>query len=207
MFTQYDEEPVILEYLKGRTGRFLDVGAADGVTFSNTRALYLAGWKGTVVEPNPCMAAKLLATYGDDPDMAVVVGAVIDTPDIVGQINPAPVRMMVSPDDFVSTTEDANWRLWAQSVRFQPCRVAAMTVQATLAVSGPVSMLSVDTEGTSLSLCRSLLLWHLVIHDQKIPDLVVVEFDDHRQKAEDMLKSFGYDVAHSSAINMIGVRA
>jgi FkbM family methyltransferase len=40
-------------------GTFVDIGAHDGVTFSNTYILEQKGWNGMVVEPNPLVYEKL----------------------------------------------------------------------------------------------------------------------------------------------------
>lgn len=40
--------------------RFLDLGANDGVTFSNTKALYDFGWNGTYIEASPSAYNRLL---------------------------------------------------------------------------------------------------------------------------------------------------
>lgn len=53
MYSQNKEEEVILKYFEGKTGSFIDIGANDGITFSNTRALAERGWKGVLVEPSP----------------------------------------------------------------------------------------------------------------------------------------------------------
>lgn len=67
-YTQNDEQPVILRELAHiKNGNFLDIGAHDGESLSNTRALALSGWRGTLVEPNPCLFLSLLGRYrGDD---------------------------------------------------------------------------------------------------------------------------------------------
>lgn len=53
-YSQHGEELVILEFFKGKTdGRFLDIGANDGVTGSNTRALAELGWGGVLIEASP----------------------------------------------------------------------------------------------------------------------------------------------------------
>lgn len=52
-YSQNKEEEVILKYFEGKTGTFIDIGANDGITFSNTRALAERGWKGVLVEPSP----------------------------------------------------------------------------------------------------------------------------------------------------------
>ena len=54
MYTQRDEEPFILKHfeLMKSPGRFLDIGAFNGETFSTTRQLALNGWSGVCVEPS-----------------------------------------------------------------------------------------------------------------------------------------------------------
>lgn len=52
-YSQNKEEEVILKYFEGKAGTFIDIGANDGITFSNTRALAERGWKGVLVEPSP----------------------------------------------------------------------------------------------------------------------------------------------------------
>ena len=60
MFSQRDEEQVILDHFGDRVGTFLDVGAYDGITFSNTHALALKGWSGVCVEASPSCFVKLM---------------------------------------------------------------------------------------------------------------------------------------------------
>lgn len=58
-FTQNMEELHIVQNLPAN-GRFLDIGAHDGVTFSSTRALLLNGWSGVYVEPDPVVLTEQL---------------------------------------------------------------------------------------------------------------------------------------------------
>lgn len=62
-YTQNDEERVILDYFKGYVGTFADLGANDGITFSNTRALAERGWKGVLIDADPEAFAKLEKLY------------------------------------------------------------------------------------------------------------------------------------------------
>jgi FkbM family methyltransferase len=57
------EQDYILEYFKGKIGTFADVGANDGVTLSNTRALSELGWRGVFVEPSPKSFERLKRNY------------------------------------------------------------------------------------------------------------------------------------------------
>jgi FkbM family methyltransferase len=78
-FTQTDEQPVILRELADiPNGKFLDIGAHDGQTLSNTRALALSGWSGTLVEPNPCLFLELLKRYGHDQKFTLINAAMSD---------------------------------------------------------------------------------------------------------------------------------
>lgn len=58
-FSQYGEDLVIHDYFKGSSGHFLDIGANDGVTFSNTWKLSMNGWSGTYVEGSPFVFERL----------------------------------------------------------------------------------------------------------------------------------------------------
>ncbi|MDR3193366.1 MAG: FkbM family methyltransferase [Treponema sp.] len=57
---QADQDVLAYLYFKGkRTGFFLDIGAYDGKTYSNTYALEQLGWKGVCLEPLPDAFARL----------------------------------------------------------------------------------------------------------------------------------------------------
>lgn len=62
-YTQNDEERVILDYFKGKTGTFCSLGENDGVTFSNVRALAERGWSGVMIEPDPEAFSRLEKLY------------------------------------------------------------------------------------------------------------------------------------------------
>lgn len=51
MYSQREEEIVILNYFNGFTGHLLSLGENDGKTFSNALALIEQGWSGDLVEP------------------------------------------------------------------------------------------------------------------------------------------------------------
>lgn len=79
-YSQNDEQEFILKFFASISpylvGRFLDIGAHDGESLSNTRALALAGWSGVLVEPHPVHFHKLWQLYGGNPNKVLVNGAV-----------------------------------------------------------------------------------------------------------------------------------
>lgn len=61
-YSQFGQDKWILEkFFPGKdNGTFVDIGANDGITFSNTYLLEQKGWKGIAVEPNPSVYKKLV---------------------------------------------------------------------------------------------------------------------------------------------------
>lgn len=62
-YSQNSEQDIILNYFGDRKGTFLDLGANDGVTLSNTRALADLGWTGVLVDASPKAFKKLQENY------------------------------------------------------------------------------------------------------------------------------------------------
>lgn len=62
-YSQNKEQEVILNYFKSHVGTFCDIGANDGITLSNTRALFELGWKGIFIEPDPNAFKRLKNNY------------------------------------------------------------------------------------------------------------------------------------------------
>lgn len=60
MYSQNNEEQIILEYFKDFKGTAVDIGANDGVTFSNTKRLSELGWDVHLIEPSESAYNKLI---------------------------------------------------------------------------------------------------------------------------------------------------
>ena len=58
--SQYGQDRVALELLgKPNEGVFIDIGANDGLTFSNSLLFEEKGWKGICIEPHPTIFSEL----------------------------------------------------------------------------------------------------------------------------------------------------
>jgi FkbM family methyltransferase len=78
-FSQTNEQDIILRHFADCCcGNFLDIGAHDGESLSNTRALALSGWSGTFVEPNPNLFLRLVNLYGTDARFTLINSAMSD---------------------------------------------------------------------------------------------------------------------------------
>ena len=60
-YSQFEQDKVVYEsYFQEKTnGYFVDIGAHDGVTFSNSKFFEEQGWKGVCIEPNPVVFEQL----------------------------------------------------------------------------------------------------------------------------------------------------
>ena len=66
-YSQYGEENFLNDFFKNlETGFLVDIGAADGLRYSNSRHLIENGWSGLLVEPNLKNFNKLKSLYSDN---------------------------------------------------------------------------------------------------------------------------------------------
>ena len=72
MYSQNDEEKWIMDFYGSFVGKFLDIGAHNGIELSNTRRLVELGWNGVCIEPSPTVFAQLLRLYERTPTVAAV---------------------------------------------------------------------------------------------------------------------------------------
>jgi FkbM family methyltransferase len=80
--SQQKEQRIIGRYLQGMqtpySPFFVDVGAYDGVTGSNSRFLAELGWGGIVIEPTPQAYAQLESLYAENPAVRSIRCAISD---------------------------------------------------------------------------------------------------------------------------------
>jgi len=152
-FSQRGEQKQILKYFEGKTnGRFLDIGAADGKTFSTTHALALRGWGGVCIEPNPHMLAPLLKLYADREDIHIVCMAAIPADYSDSQ----PSTGIWLTQDFLSSSDPAHVKRWeAVGVKFRKAEVGEFPVRE-LRFYGEFHMINIDVEGGNVELLRAM---------------------------------------------------
>jgi hypothetical protein len=67
-FSRFEEERILAKYITellppGHDRTAVDIGAGDGVRWSNTHALFQSGWRGVGFESDPRKFRKLVRTY------------------------------------------------------------------------------------------------------------------------------------------------
>ena len=181
MYSQDREEGFIVEFFGDRVERFLDVGAHDGHTFSNTMHLVERGWTGVCVEPAASVFASLLATHRDRAGIQLVNAALAVKREII--------PFWDSNGDCIGTTEIPNRDQWAQSgVKFSKTWIQTLTPDDFfVAFPGPYQFISIDVEGTSKDLLLGLPIATLGV------ELICVEFDNHKDEIEAHCRTLGFN--------------
>lgn len=185
-YTQSDEEPVILKQLPCK-GRFLDIGAYDGVTFSNTRALLEKGWSGVYVEPCPLALEKLRTNTKDHAGRVNIVRKAIAEHD--GQ------AVFHQSGEMVGSLDEASTRRWRELFDFREITVETVTVKTLLGnIGSAFDMVSIDVEGCN-RLVFDAMPWAKIN-----PRLIVVEHDSEIERLS------GYREVFKNGENLILVR-
>lgn len=76
--SQWGEQQIILDFFDGYVGRFLDLGAYDGIGGSNTRGLSDRHWSGVCVEASPFTFQRLVENHSGNPKIQCLCAAVLN---------------------------------------------------------------------------------------------------------------------------------
>ena len=137
-YAQYGEDKDILKFFGDYVGRFLDVGAHDGITFSNTARLAERGWSGVCVEPSPSTFIHLIENHKGRP-IELVNAAIAPESKLM--------RFWDSGGDALSTLTEAHRDKWA-GYPFRGMWLKPITWDDLLSVlPGPYDFLNIDVEG------------------------------------------------------------
>lgn len=191
-FSQNDEDVFITEYFKDKSkGKFIDIGAYHVEKFSNTRALYLKGFKGIFVEPSPNNYKAIAEHYAEDKEVTVLnvaIGAENGSIDFY------------ACEDAVSTSEESHMQKWANAgVEFEKIKVPQLSVVDFFNEYGHgCDMLSIDTEFTNMVVFRAIEDWVW-----KEVSLLVIEHDLYFEEIENKLSKFGFKKLYQNAENIL----
>lgn len=190
MYSQRDEETHIVNHFEGRTLRFLDIGAHDGVAFSNTRRLWELGWSGVLVEA-ACQSFVALMKFYPNKDKRVKL---VNVP-----VMPAPglVKFFQCPDA-VSTTDEAHRQKWSSAWDFDETFMFGVSLTRLLEeFTPPYGFVNIDVEGGNWELLQSVPIEHFGA------EMFCVEYDDHYYDMLDYFRARGYSEVYKSSENII----
>ena len=202
-YSQNNEQEIIINLFKGkRDGTFLDIGANDGVTLSNTFALANNyGWGGLLVEASPKAYERLLKNYeliDRDIDFHnVAIGKMngslefYESGELLGKGDIALVSSSVP-------SELARWE--SLNMPFEKIIVPCTTVKTMLERSGrkTFNLLSLDIEGMELDVLPQIDFKALKIQ------VAVIEWNSKDEKSyNDIMFPQGFRLVSKNMENLI----
>jgi FkbM family methyltransferase len=144
MYSQNNEEEIIVSYFKDQVGTFLEIGSYDPFKFSNTRRLYELGWSGTYVEPSKLCFKSFEDEYKNESRIELLNVAVGD--------RDGEVDFYESSGDAVSSTSIQHVNKWSNYVKFAKTIVPMISLVPFLESKNNIDFLSFDVEGTNYQL-------------------------------------------------------
>ena len=194
-YTQNLEETYILNALKMLpTGRFLDIGAHAGKTFSSTRALAERGWSGVYVEPDPAVLPALYENIKQFGDKVEVVPAAI------GKEN-GRMPFYSSRGDMVGSLVKSHVDKWSDIRPFDMAEVDVVTIDTLGRTKGThFDFINLDVEGLNWDVFMQFN-WNVWK-----PKCVCIEYDDKIDEIARILQTNGYEIVYASPENLVGVK-
>lgn len=189
--------------------RFLEIGAWDPITFSNTRALVELGWRGVMIEPSPGPFIELLlccTACGEGVDTrehlvwgkrngkacpkcgAVRYGYSDRITLVLAAVGlEAGLVQMEVTDDALSSSNAENLATWKELGGYYGRQlVSQITLEQIANQFGGFDLISIDAEGTSVDLFSHAMAlgWR--------PHVWVVEIDNRAQELAATAEAAGY---------------
>jgi len=202
-YSQNNEQEIIIDLFKGKEkGTFLDIGANDGKTLSNTYALALSyDWNGLLVEASPTAYERMLKNYFEIDSMIDFQNVAIGKED--GKLEFWESGELLGKGDvaLVSSGVFTELRRWdSLNMPFYKMEVPMTSVATMLSHSRHThfDLLSLDIEGMELDVLPQIDFKALKIQ------VAVIEFNGKdEQKYNDIMFPQGFKLVHKNMENLI----
>lgn len=195
-YSQRNEQGMILQYFKNKQGNFLDIGSHNGITFSNTHALALLGWKGTCVEASPSVIPDLKKNYKDRKDIQIIPkGVYYETGSYV---------FHDANGDFIGSLFIEELEQWTRgfNVKFEEKQIQCLSPKDLVKSLKYdfYNLVNIDIEGDTLGVDIFKAIYALGIK----PEMIVIEVGgSERIKFNNYARSLGYQLYHETVENLL----
>ena len=193
-----EEEAILKAFGDKKDGRFLDIGAYDGKTFSNTLALAERGWTGVCVEPSPHAFRRLQETYKGRSDIDLVCVAVD-----AGNFG---IRKFHDTDDLVGSLDEEHVTKWSKQVKdYRDIWVQVVNMSMLLeAFPLPYDFGNIDVEGKNIYVAKAFL--ELCEKRGHLPKVLCIEHDGNNIELSNRGRALGYASCYLDGNNIILAR-
>jgi FkbM family methyltransferase len=199
MRSQNNEEALVKQYFRERTGTFIDIGANDGITLSNTYAAAQRGWKGVMVEPSPSVFDKLVSNVqGTD---VICIQAAISDRQGTYTFYDSGEHLKQGDKALLSTLEITHTAMW--DCTFVPVQVRVITFAALMREANitRAELISIDAEGVDMQILKQIDL------DKIGCEMLIIEHEHaNENEMRNYCRSFGMQQYARNHQNLIMVR-
>jgi FkbM family methyltransferase len=191
-------------------GYFVEVGAFDGINWSNTYGLVQLGWSGLYFEPNPEIYNSLLYNHGKNNKLAMIKKAISNYSGTATLYKAGSVSTIKreTKELYLDLPEFAHGEIHAgETIEVE---VATLDEELDrLSVPAPFDLLVIDVEGSEVDVLEGFSI------EKYMPTLAIIEahekFRDERlsAKSQDINKymdNAGYEKIYSDHINSIYIK-
>jgi len=164
------------EYFKDKTnGFFVEVGAFDGVSFSNTTPLVNCGWKGIYLEPVKEYFDRLQKNLGNNKNLTLLQYAISDIEEeqTINVMN----TLTTLNNNMVDIYKNISWAIPSVNILKKEnvlCKKLT-TVLDENSVIKYFDVLVIDVEGYELNVLKSLDF------NKYLPKLIIIELEDSHE--------------------------
>lgn len=203
-YSQHGEQQIITDYFKGFVGTLLDLGANDGKTFSNSRALLELGWYGVLVEPSEKSFKELQKNSDYFPVQLHNVGIA----DYCGKAEFYESGSLCSPEDhaLVSSMKEKETDRWKKKskpedpiVEFTKTTILVIDFATLLKNSrcDTFDFITIDTEGMEIEILKQMDLKSLGCK------MICLEYNNKPEVAEIYDRLIPFPVHYKNRTNII----
>jgi FkbM family methyltransferase len=198
---QAGEDILIYDFFKQeKPGFFVEAGAYDGITFSNTYLLECLGWRGLLVEPHPDMARQCHKNRPNSIVAQVALGPRASEGEIEMTCAERPDGS--APLSFVKADDAHIKRCEREGYRLRQVTVPIKSLDSLLeSHSETVDFLSLDVEGMEVDVLKGFEL------ERFRPKLLLVErqYDTRDEVLSSYLAQKGYQAVAQKGCNIFFV--
>ena len=177
-------------------GFYVDIGAHHPFRFSNTYALYKAGWSGINIDPMPKSMEKFRRFRPRDINLEIAIGASQD-------IKP----YYIFEEKALNTFDESLARDYARSSRLvDVISIPCYPINAILAryASAPIDLLSIDVEGQDMAILSTL---DFAVYAPRVVLAESFSQDLMRDPLVSFMQTKGYNLLAKTTRTCIFVRA
>lgn len=157
---QNKEDMIVSNYFGDYKGTLLDLGANDGITFSNSFKLLWNGWSGVLVDPSPSAYKKLQTLYEGNPDVHLM-NVAIGNHNTLTTLYDSDSLLNNGDSSLVSTCVKNETKRWEPlNMKFEEVEVEMWNFKYLIHQSPIKSFdfISIDCEGLDISILKQINL-------------------------------------------------